>query len=309
MGKLLVVLLLGLALAACERDPAPGPEPVAPAEYAPAAEEARESSAEARESESDRLNRVLADEPDLKARYAHRHPKETLEFFGIEPAMTVVEALPGGGWYSQILVPYLGSEGRLIGANYPIDIWPKLGFGDEAFLDSMRSWVDTWPREAEAWRGSDGATVAAFELGSMPASMEGQADAALLIRALHNLARFEEAEGYLSAALDDVHRALKPGGILGVVQHEARPDMPDSWANGENGYLKKQFVIDTMTAAGFELVDESDINENPEDQPTVEDVVWRLPPSYGTSRDNPELRTQMAGIGESNRMTLKFRKP
>ena len=135
------------------------------------------------------------------------------------------------------------------------------------------------------------------------------ADAVLLIRALHNLARFEGDGGFLSAALTDVRDVLKPGGIVGVVQHEARPDMPDDWANGDNGYLKWDFVVGAMEAAGFEFVAASDLNENPLDQPTVDDKVWRLPPVMNTSRDDPALRAQMMSIGESNRMTLKFRKP
>lgn len=303
------VLLFAAALAACDPQTPPGPQAgaeVAPAEPAGTPDAAPAAAGDA----SARLARVLAEKPEeFRARYAHRHPQETLEFLGIEPGMTVVEVLPGGGWYSQVLIPYLGREGRLIGANYAQDMWPRFGMFDQAFIDSMQTWTTDWPREAQQWQGEDGATVDAFELGSMPASLEGQADAVLFIRALHNLARFEGEGGYLTAALGDAHRVLKPGGILGVVQHEARPDMPDEWANGDNGYLKKSFVIEQATAAGFELVDESDVNQNPKDRPTAEDVVWRLPPSYATSRDDPELRAQMDAIGESNRMTLKFRKP
>jgi predicted methyltransferase len=102
---------------------------------------------------------------------------------------------------------------------------------------------------------------------------------------------------------------LKPGGVLGVVQHEARPDMPDDFATGSGGYLKKAFIIEHMEAAGFEFVEDSDINENPQDQPAEGDVVWRLPPTLATTREDPEGREAMEAIGESNRMTLKFRKP
>ena len=84
---------------------------------------------------------------------------------------------------------------------------------------------------------------------------------------------------------------------------------PDDWASGANGYLKKGFVIAQMEAAGFELVESSDINANDKDQPTADDIVWRLPPSLDTSREDPELRAQLEAVGESNRMTLKFRKP
>ena len=110
-------------------------------------------------------------------------------------------------------------------------------------------------------------------------------------------------------SLNEAFRVLKPGGTFGVVQHHARDEMPDEWADGSRGYLKKQFVIDSATAAGFELVDEADFNANPADQPTTDDVVWRLPPTLFGSQDNEELRAQYQEVGESNRMTLKFRKP
>ena len=128
---------------------------------------------------------------------------------------------------------------------------------------------------------------------------------------MQNLARFQNAgEGnYLDAALADAFVALKPDGVFGVVQHHARDDMSDEFADGNHGYLKKGFVIGLAQQAGFELVAESDINANPLDQPSEDDMVWRLPPSLGTSRDDPELRAAMQAIGESNRMTLKFRKP
>jgi predicted methyltransferase len=307
----ILILFSALALWGCDQTPPEGPEPVAPAEYAPAAEEARQASGTTQAADaSGRLDTILEAQPDeIKARYEYRNPKETLEFFGIEPGMTVVEALPGAGWYSQVLLPYLGKDGRLIGVNYAFAMWPKFGFFDQDFIDSMETWTTDWPVQAEAWRGDDGATVQAFEFGSVPDNLAGQADAVLLIRALHNLARFENDGGFLTTAVNDVNRILKPGGIVGVVQHEARPEMPDDWASGDNGYLKKQFVIDRFTAAGFELVDETDINQNPADRPTTEDIVWRLPPSYQTSGEDPALRAAMDEIGESNRMTLKFRKP
>src|SRR5690606_2574701 len=162
-----------------------------------AAEEAQESSDTASSQNipdaSDRLEQVLeAQSEEVKARYEHRHPQETLEFFGIEPGMTVVEALPRAGWYSKILIHYLSEHGRLIGANCAHSMWPKFGFFEQDFVDSMETWTTDWPQQAEAWRGNDGATVDAFELGELPEEMAGQADAMLLIRALHNLARFED---------------------------------------------------------------------------------------------------------------------
>jgi predicted methyltransferase len=299
MGKILIPFM-ALLLLGC--NPSPPPEEPAPEE-----DEAEPAAADPA---AGRLDDVLAGtSADVQARYKYRNPKATLEFFGIEPGMTVVEVLPLGDWYSKILVPYLGADGRLIGANYAQYMWPKFGFFDEEFMENMKTWTTDWPPTADAWKGDDGATVEAFEFGAMPESMLEQADAVLVIRALHNLARFEDDGGYLTVALNDIYRVLKPGGIVGVVQHEARPDMPDEWADGNAGYLKKQFVIDRMTDAGFELVDQSAINENPNDRPTTDDIVWRLPPGYQTSGDDAEKRAEMDKIGESNRMTLKFRKP
>ena len=102
---------------------------------------------------------------------------------------------------------------------------------------------------------------------------------------------------------------LKPGGIVGVVQHEAPAGRDDTWADGSRGYLNRAALVSNFEAAGFELVAESDINANPEDMPGEEDIVWRLPPSLSTSKENPELRAQYEAVGESNRMTLLFRKP
>ena len=103
--------------------------------------------------------------------------------------------------------------------------------------------------------------------------------------------------------------ALKPGGIVGVVQHRAPDGNDDAWANGSNGYLKRQTVIDILTGAGFELVAESEVNANPADQPSEDDFVWRLPPSFAGTGDDAALKAKYAAIGESNRMTLLFRKP
>ena len=302
MNKTLLALAL-LALAACQRTAETPAEPDTDTTAA-AVEAAADDAADGR------LSRVLATQPeDVQARYRFRNPQETLEFFGVEPGMTVVEALPGRGWYTKILLPYLGSDGHLIGANYAMDMWPNFRFANEEFLATQATWLADWPAGAEEWRGDDGATIAAFNFGAMPDSMTGTADVVLIVRALHNAARFASVRGFLDEILADAFRVLKPGCTLGIVQHHARDDMSDEFADGSHGYLKTSFVVAAAEAAGFELVAESDINANPLDQPTEDDVVWRLPPSYGTSQDDPELQAQMEAIGESNRMTLKFRKP
>lgn len=260
--------------------------------------------------DKERLAAVLAAQPvDVQARYKYRHPRETLSFFGIEPGMTVVDTLPGGGWYTKILLPYLGVSGKVIGADYAPDLWAAIGYDSEEFQATRKTWLGDWTADARGWRDAHSAGVDAFVLGSLPESMHGTADAVLFVRALHNLAYPTADARHLAAAIQDSYDLLKPGGLVGVVQHQARDDMTDAWSSGENGYLKKGFVIDMMEAAGFEFAGGSDLNANSRDVPTDKDFVWRLPPSLSGSRDNPALRSQMEAIGESNRMTLKFRKP
>jgi len=258
--------------------------------------------------ESTPLDAALdAQADEAKARYQFRHPKETLEFFDIQPGMSVGEVLPGGGWYSKILLPLLGEEGNFVGIDYSYDMWSI--FRPEEFLAQRKNWAETWAKDAQPWRGDNGAAVSAATLSTIPENLNGTMDAILFVRALHNLARFEDKGGFMSKAVANAFVALKPGGIVGVVQHAAREDRDDEWANGSNGYLKKSSVISLFEAAGFELAGESDINANDKDQADVGDIVWRLPPSFATSGDSEELKQKMLEIGESNRMTLKFRKP
>ncbi|MGB6229822.1 MAG: hypothetical protein WBF53_06810 [Litorimonas sp.] len=257
------------------------------------------------ETNADRLAAILDAQPDeAKARYPYRNPAETLAFFDIEPGMAVGEALPGSGWYSKILLPYLGDEGRLVGVNYPMDLWPNFGFMTDERLETLRTWESDWPEDAAEWTDS-GVEIDAYTFATLPD--DASLDAFLFVRALHNLNRFEDGR-FMTDALAAVHGALKPGGMVGVVQHEGPANSPDDWANGSNGYLRKADVIAAFEAAGFALVEESDINANPMDVPTTEDGVWRLPPTLGTSREDAELRAEMEAIGETNRMTLKFRK-
>ena len=261
------------------------------------------------QADSERMTAALDAQPEgAKARYEYRKPGETLAFFGVEPGMTVVEDLPGGGWYSKILLPYLGPDGKLVGANYAYDLWPHFEFTTPEFLETMKTWTTDWTAGAQEWRIGDSAEVTAFVHGELPADMHGTADVVLFIRAMHNMAAYEGDGAFLSGAIQDAYDVLKPGGIAGVVQHQAREDMPDDWANGSNGYLKKSYVVSMMEKAGFELVDESNLLENDKDQPTTDEYVWRLPPSLDGSDDNPERKAQMEAIGESNRMALKFRK-
>jgi predicted methyltransferase len=317
-----LALCLTGALAACDqgktpRGSDPDPESVVRAAQdavAEAQDDMAEAASEVVDSASEmaadvKLTAVLAAQPEsIKARYEYRHPQETLEFFGIEPGMTVVEALPGGGWYTKILVPYLGTEGMLIGVDYNPSLYPLFGMMSDEALAAKDTWPEDWVETARGWFDAPVATIDAYQFGSLSSALDGRVDAVLFIRALHNLARFDDKGDFLSEALADAYRVLKPGGVLGVVQHMAPESAPDAWASGDAGYLKKSFVVARAEQAGFELVDESNVNVNPKDQPTADDRVWRLPPTLAGAQDDPELAEERRAIGESTRMTLKFRK-
>ncbi|MBX2849473.1 MAG: hypothetical protein KTR16_14220 [Acidiferrobacterales bacterium] len=255
------------------------------------------------------LDEVLKAQPEeAQARYEYRNPKETLEFFGIKEGMTVVEALPGGGWYSKILLPTLGEEGKLIGVDYAVDMWSNFSFMTPERIEAKKTWVSTWTEQASEWRDEGSASLAAFQFNALPEDMVGGADAVLYIRALHNLFRFESKGEYLTKALKETHSVLKDDGVVGVVQHQAREDRSDEWADGSNGYVKKSAIIEAFESNGFKLIADSDINNNAKDQANEGDFVWRLPPVLSGSKDDEEKRTAMQAIGESHRMTLLFKK-
>jgi predicted methyltransferase len=248
------------------------------------------------------LEQVLADprrEAD-RARDQYRNPRETLEFFGVEADDTVVEALPGGGWYGRILAPWLAAEGEYYGLNYPMSVFEQLfpNITDEQRA-SLEGWEASFPGVAEGWGGP---AEGGYTFGSIPESAAGSADVVLYIRALHNLARF----GMLETAVDDAWTLLKPGGVVGVVQHRAPADETDERADGSRAYLRETDIIAAFEARGFVLEASSEINANPNDPADHDIGVWALPPSLGGPEEGREA---MRAIGESDRMTLRFRKP
>ena len=256
-----------------------------------------------------KLGAILNERPDdVKARYGARHPAETLEFFGITPGMTVGEALPGGGWYTKILVPYLGESGTLVGIDYPLEMWSEFGFANEAFIETKKKWPEEFVAKSAEWAPENGPKIAATTFGSPAGDKAGTLDALLFIRALHNLSRFDTEGGYLTQALKQSHDLLKPGGLVGVVQHRAPENWDDSQATGSAGYLKQSNLIATFDAAGFDFVKSSEINANPKDQPGDGDIVWRLPPTLNGVGDDAALKAERMAIGESDRMTLLFKK-
>lgn len=250
------------------------------------------------------LSAVLdARSDELKARDGARHPKETLEFFGVKPGMTVLEVLPGGGWYTKILAPLVGSGGAIYGVNYADDMWAMFGmFSEEAIAGRVAS-TAAFASDVAGYPGAADVPARAFTFGSVPDELKGTVDVVVMVRALHNLNRFEAKAGTRAQAMSDLYALVKPGGVVGVVQHRAPVDVGDSWADGSKGYMKEASVIAMFQQAGFELVGSSEVNANPNDKPGAEDIVWRLPPTLGTSPDQKEA---MSAIGESDRMTLKF---
>lgn len=318
MTKFWIMSVAALALAACgggqESEETLAAEATnGGAEQADASEAEETSSADdmAAMSPEERLDAVLTAQSDeTKARYQYRHPKATLMFFGVEPGMTVVDTLPGDPWYAGMLSEYLGPDGLVVGADYSHDMWTYFdGFADEEFLEAKETWTTDWVDEMEGKRKEGEAPFAAFQYGSLPEEMEGEADVVLMVRAAHHFNRLQDEGEFFTQALNDAEAVLKSGGVLGIVQHRGSEENSDEWAEGDNGYLKQSQVIAFVENAGFELVEASEINANPNDQAGEDDFVWRLPPSLGTSRDNPEMAAEMKAIGESDRMTLKFRKP
>jgi predicted methyltransferase len=231
-----------------------------------------------------------------RARDVFRHPKETLEFFGIEPGMTVVEIWPGGGWYTKIIAPYLkAGGGKFYAAGFPRD-----GANERlvAALDAFEAEFVSHPEiygEIEMTALAEGHEIA-------PA---GSADAVLTFRNVHNWLPQGSAENNFAK----FYLALKPGGVLGVVDHRA--DGSDLPQNGSSGYVYTDDVIALAEGAGFEFEGGSEINANPKDTKDHPLGVWTLPPVRRSPQEpDPNFdRARYDAIGESDRLTLKFRKP
>ena len=246
------------------------------------------------------LEQALAHErrADDRARDNWRHPAETLSFFRIEPGMTVVDYMPAGGWYTRVLVPYLGAQGSYIALN------PELHPEMTGYWDTYRGTATKFPAEAREWVGEGHAKVIGANTDDDLAALAGTADRALIFREIHNMRRF----GWLHDSLVTMRRLLKDDGLLGVVQHRAKADAPVDYILGDNGYQREEDVIKLFEAYGFELVDKSEVNANPADPANWEGGVWTLPPGYRGVGEDAARRAELAAIGESDRMTLLFRK-
>lgn len=232
---------------------------------------------------------------DDRARDQWRHPAETLAFFRVRPGMTVVDYMPSGGWYTRILVPYLGEEGHYIGLN------PDVSTGSEQLKKYFGGMAQAFPARAAEWTGVPAGKIAAHNSDGLPPALVGKVDRVLIFREMHNLKR----NAMVDRELKTIHGLLKPDGLLGIEQHRAKADAPDAYVDGSKGYLREKDVIALVEAHGFELAGKSEVNANPADPANHEAGVWTLPPNL---RLGDVDREKYVAIGESDRMTLLFRK-
>jgi predicted methyltransferase len=246
------------------------------------------------------LQSILSDKrrANDQARDVYRHPAQTLAFFGVKPAHTVVEYGPGGGWYTRILAPYLAANGQYIAINADSS---DSSFPDRAREARTKGWPESFPDAAAKWTGVDAKKILAFESDEMPDDMKGKVDRILIFRSLHGMLNGNRADSELRALRD----MLADDGMVGVVQHRAKKDASYAMSNGTKGYLRQASVVALFELNGFALVSQSEINANSKDMANYEGGVWTLPPVLGAGDTD---KAKYEAIGESDRMTLLFKK-
>jgi predicted methyltransferase len=250
-----------------------------------------------RQATAQALDNILADphRPEAdRARDRYRHPKDTLLFFGIRPEMAVLEVWPEPGWYTDIIAPLVRDRGKYYAAVIEPDpasqfITARL----EAFKNKLAADPTLYGNAAVVTFPSNGSAVAGVAPGSI--------DLVVTFRNLHNWM----GEGTATEAFATIFKALKPGGVLGVVDHRGNPALPQD-PKAKSGYVTEEYAIKLIEAQGFRLVGTAEINANPKDTKDYEQGVWTLPPTY---RLGDKDRDQYTEIGESDRFTLKFEKP
>ncbi len=225
----------------------------------------------------------------------HRHPLQTLQFFGVRPNQTVIEITPGGGWYTEILAPYLRDDGRYVAAI--VDPNAVDAGRQRDYYTTARTGFEA--KLAAAPAQYDRVAVAVFNPKAPAFGPSASADVVLTFRNVHNWRSGGQAEGMFRG----FYEVLKPGGTLGVVEHRAKADVP---ADDKSGYVGQAQVIAMAQAAGFVLDGSSEVNANPRDSKDHPNGVWMLPP---VNRHEAAEAAKFRAIGESDRMTLRFRKP
>ena len=245
-----------------------------------------------RQETTEDLTRILAGSQrpeEDRARDAYRHPKQTLLFFGIRPEMRVLEVWPEPGWYTEILAPLLRDKGKYYAAVIAAD--PASPYNTKrlaAYRGELAAQPALYDRVQVVSLPTDGGDV-------LPA---GSLDMVVTFRNLHNWM----AEGMASQVIATLYKALKPGGVLGIVEHRGNPAVPQD-PKAKSGYVNEEYAIRLIEAQGFRLVAKSQVNSNPRDTKDYEQGVWTLPPSY---RLGDKDHDKYAAIGESDRFTLRF---
>jgi predicted methyltransferase len=250
-----------------------------------------------RQATAQALDNILADphraEAD-RARDRYRHPKDTLLFFGIRPEMTVLEVWPEPGWYTDIIAPLVRDRGKYYAAVIEPDPGSKfITERLEGYRNKLAADPTLYGNAAVVTFPSHGGAVTGVAAGSI--------DLVVTFRNLHNWM----AEGTAPDALATIFKALKPGGVLGLVDHRGNSALPQD-PKAKSGYVIEDYAIKLVEAQGFRLLGTSEINANPKDTKDYEQGVWTLPPTY---RLGDKDREKYAEIGESDRFTLKFEKP
>lgn len=230
-----------------------------------------------------------------RARDQYRYPAETIKFFGIRPGMTVVEVSPGGGWYTEVLAPWLGAEGKLYAAHFD----PESDV--EYYRNSLQGFEQKLAANPEIYSNVE---LTVFDAKSdKPIAPANSADAVVTFRNVHNWMRGGREDALNAFKL--MYSAVKPGGVLGVVEHRLSTGLKQD-EQASSGYMHEKYVIDLAEEAGFKLLERSEINANPKDTTDHPKGVWTLPPSLRLGDENRDTYLE---IGESDRMTLKFVKP
>ena len=228
-----------------------------------------------------------------RARDKYRHPLETLSFFGLKDNMTVVEVVPGGGWYTDILAPFLKERGTYYAA----------GFDPESDVEYMKKGAQRYKEKlaAKPELFSKAKVTILSPPNKTDIAPEGAADMVLTFRNVHNWMANDQAATVFKA----MYKALKPGGVLGVVEHRGNPAVAQD-PKAASGYVREDVVIKLAEDAGFKLEGKSEINANPKDTKDYPQGVWTLPPVLRLKEVDKD---KYLAIGESDRMTLKFVKP
>jgi predicted methyltransferase len=255
------------------------------------------------QADTDALQKAIAGDhrtPAYAERDPYRHPLQTLVLFDVQPSHTVVEVWPGGGWYTEILAPYLRKDGKLIAAHY-----------DKS--DTQASYRPGSRERFEEKLAADKRVFSKVEVASLMFNEEtGElAIGAAASNSVDRIVTFRNAHGMIASGVEDAAFAhffdiLKPGGKLGVVQHMADPEQ--DWRSRNIGYVGRDYLVSVATKAGFVLEAEGFFNRNPLDSKRHPGGVWALPPSL-RGHDTEAEKAMYRAIGESERMTLVFTKP